>query len=342
MIDFTDCKRLVNNYDGADMKLRVEHDGQIYMLKFGQKLESNDRKPLQASYSSAPISEWLGCHVFAVAGRTFDMPVQETILGTFAGKTVVACKDFIAARAGSANLALLEFKKLENSYLGSSTAGGRTPLYENLMGVFQNHPSLAPVREEALERYWQTFAIDALIGNFDRHAGNWGYIYSPTEDRIVGLAPVYDCGSSFYPQLNETAMQDFVKDRKALEERVKTFPTAALRFDKKKVGYHEFLLSEQGAPARATAAKVMASTDFQEINELIERIPCISTVKREFYRMLIDVRKETILRPACELYEKETDGISLGNASREMLAASRELDARNQHLSPSPAKETLR
>lgn len=342
MIDFTGCKRLVNNYDGADMKQRIEYDGQIYMLKFGQKLESNDKKPLQASYSSAPISEWLGCHVFALAGRAFGMPVQETVLGSFEGKTVVACKDFIANQPGSNGLALLEFKKLENSYLESSTAGGRTPLYENLMEVFGNHPSLAPVREEALERYWQTFAIDALIGNFDRHAGNWGYIYSPTEDRIVGLAPVYDCGSSFYPQLNEEAMRGFVKDRKSLEERVKTFPTAALRFGRKKVSYHEFLLTEQGAPARAAAAKVMASTDFQEINELIEHIPCISTVKREFYRMLIDVRKETILRPACGLYEKETDGISLVKASREMLAASRELDARNQHTSPSPTKGTLR
>ena len=119
MIDFSDCKRLVNNYDGADMKLRIEYNNQIYMLKFGQKLESNEKKPLQASYSSAPISEWLGCNVFSIAGKAFRLPVQETLLGTFNNKLVVACKDFIANRPDSGNLSLLEFKKLENSYLDS-------------------------------------------------------------------------------------------------------------------------------------------------------------------------------------------------------------------------------
>lgn len=43
MLDFTNCKKLVNSYEGADIKLKVELDGDIYMLKFGQKLEPNDK-----------------------------------------------------------------------------------------------------------------------------------------------------------------------------------------------------------------------------------------------------------------------------------------------------------
>ena len=38
MIDFTDCKRLVNSYEGADLKNKIEYLGDVYMLKFGQKL----------------------------------------------------------------------------------------------------------------------------------------------------------------------------------------------------------------------------------------------------------------------------------------------------------------
>lgn len=54
MIDFTGCKVLVNSYEGADFKRKIIYDGDVYMLKFGQKLESDEHKPLQASYTSTP------------------------------------------------------------------------------------------------------------------------------------------------------------------------------------------------------------------------------------------------------------------------------------------------
>ena len=72
-IDFTNCTQLVNTYEGADFKRKVIYDGSVYMLKFGQKLESDEKKPLQASYSSAPVSEYLGSHIYEIAG----LPVQE-------------------------------------------------------------------------------------------------------------------------------------------------------------------------------------------------------------------------------------------------------------------------
>ena len=168
MIDFTNCTQLVNTYEGADFKRKVIYDGSVYMLKFGQKLESDEKKPLQASYSSAPVSEYLGSHIYEIAG----LPVQETLLGTYNGKVVVACRDFIENLPNAQNYELIEFKKLENSFLDSSTAGGRTPLYDNLIAVFANHDALHDIRAKAENRYWKMFTVDALIGNFDRHAGN--------------------------------------------------------------------------------------------------------------------------------------------------------------------------
>lgn len=301
MIDFTDCKGLVNSYEGADFKRKVIYDGEVYMLKFGQKLEANGQKPLQASYTSTPVSEYLGSHIYALAG----LPTQHTILGTCNGKTVVACRDFIESRPDAEDVALVEFKKLENSFLGSSTAGGRTPLLENLLGIFSEHDYLEGIRGIAEDRYWQMFAVDALIGNFDRHAGNWGYILDKRKNAIIDLAPVYDCGSSFYPSLNEAAMADFIKDRDSLVNRVLDFPRAALRIGKSKVAYHEFLLSDEGAKARAALGGVMQEMDFDAIHRLIKETPCISDVRREFYSQLVDVRRDAILEPAYELYREE-------------------------------------
>lgn len=265
MIDFTGCKVLVNSYEGADFKRKIIYDGDVYMLKFGQKLESDEHKPLQASYTSTPVSEYLGSHIYALAG----LPTQHTVMGTYDGRSVVACRDFIESRPDAENVTLVEFKKLENSFLGSSTAGGRTPILGNLLGIFSEHDSLEGIREAAEERYWQMFAVDSLIGNFDRHAGNWGYILDKGRNEIIDLAPIYDCGSSLYPALNEAAMADFIKDRDSLVKRVLDFPRAALRIGKNKVAYHEFLLSDVGAKARAVLGGIMRELDFAAIHRLI-------------------------------------------------------------------------
>lgn len=331
MIDFTSCREFINSYEGADLKKKIEYDGEVYMLKFGKKLESNDKKPMQASYSSTPVSEYLGSHIYEIAG----LPVQDTILGIYDGKVVVACKDFIENRPNADALALVEFKKLENSYLGSSSAGGRTPTYENLIEIFANHTTLDGVRKEAEQRYWQMFAVDSLIGNFDRHAGNWGYILNKSENKILGLAPVYDCGSCFYPQLNEQTMRALNTDRQALEQRVLKFPNAALRLDGKKVNYHDFLLSAEGASARAALGELYPQIDFRKITELMQSIPCISDVRCEFYINLANVRRETILQPAYDLYLKEhshkldsraPEKLSLKDEAESMRKAAKELE----------------
>lgn len=339
MIDFTDCPQRVNTYEGADFKRKIIYDGDIYMLKFGQKLESNGRNPLQASYSSSPVSEYLGSHIYELAG----IPVQQTLLGIYDGKVVVACRDFLANLPDADNLELVEFKKLENSFLGSSTAGGRTPLYDNLVNIFASHDAIDGIREAAEDRYWKMFAVDSLVGNFDRHAGNWGYILDKSENKIIGLAPVYDCGSCFYPQLKEDAMKDLLADRSSFEKRNLTFPTAALRIGKRKVNYHDFLLSPQGEKARNAIGELLPKVDFGKIDQLIQQIPYISDVRREFYSHMIALRRDLILQPAYELYREErgleavqnrseqTKGISLKSEARAARAASKALDELNDH-----------
>ena len=47
---------------------------------------------------------------------------------------------------------------------------------------------------------------DALLGNFDRHNGNWGILVDE-ESQTAEIAPVYDCGSCLYPQLGAHEMQ---------------------------------------------------------------------------------------------------------------------------------------
>ena len=69
---------------------------------------------------------------------------------------------------------------------------------------------------EMLERhFWDVFVVDALLGNFDRHNGNWGFLF----DEITGessIVPIYDCGNCLLPQQQNTLSKDAEKPAKEI------------------------------------------------------------------------------------------------------------------------------
>ena len=76
MLDFTSLPRRNKSYAGANgNKIAVVYNGELYMLKFPGAARLNQ----DLSYANGCISEYLGSHVFELAG----IPVQKTLLGTY-------------------------------------------------------------------------------------------------------------------------------------------------------------------------------------------------------------------------------------------------------------------
>lgn len=58
LIDFNDCRTFLNDYEGADTKLKISLENEIYMLKLGRKLDDNERNlSIQAITVSLPNSK---------------------------------------------------------------------------------------------------------------------------------------------------------------------------------------------------------------------------------------------------------------------------------------------
>lgn len=131
LIDFNECRTFLNDYEGADTKLKIQFNNEIYMLKLGKELEHDDKKPLQASHSNTPVAEYLGSHIFQMMG----IPAQETLLGSFNGRLAVACRDFVSNRSDASNVKLTSSRNLKQA---SSTAllPSRKPLFMNLSLMF--------------------------------------------------------------------------------------------------------------------------------------------------------------------------------------------------------------
>ena len=220
-IDFSECRTILGKaYNGANgKKIAVEYEGHPYMLKFPP---SGENKPTALSYTNSCISEHIASSIFNMLG----VKAQETMLGTCKvgakTKVVCACRDFTED-----GLRLFDFCSIKNTILDSDSGGSGTEL-DDVIDTIEKQKYIAP--ESLMEHFWNMFVIDALLGNFDRHNGNWGFLFDDKTD-TAEIAPIYDCGSCLLPQADEKVMNNILTDEDALNARIYQFPTSALRQD---------------------------------------------------------------------------------------------------------------
>ncbi len=147
---------------------------------------------------------------------------------------------------------------------------------------------------ELLNRFWDMFIVDALIGNMARHNGNWGFLYNTLSDE-VSLAPVYDCGSSLYPQADEIVMNKVLTDENELKIRVYEFPTSAIFYNGKRINYFEFISSNINSECTKALLRICPKINIQKINQLIDEIECLTNLEKAFYKKIIWERKSKII-----------------------------------------------
>lgn len=292
IIDFTDLPRRNKMYAGANGgKISVIYEGVQYMLKFPPHAVKNENM----SYSNSCFSEYLGCQIYECIG----IPVQRTLLGTYTvkgvEKIVVACGDFTEP-----GITLQDFASLKNQMIDSERNGYGTELSDILL-TFEEQTSID--RKVLTERFWDMFIVDALIGNWDRHNGNWGFLYNAHTDEMK-LAPVYDCGSSLYPQADDNIMEAVLTDKNELNYRIFEIPTSAIMVNGKKIKYYEFISSLQNEDCNCALERILFRIDMKKINAIIKEMPFISDLQKRFYITMLERRKEKILDFSFSLLEK--------------------------------------
>lgn len=286
-IDFTNCKILPTKaFGGANgKKVSIEYNGILYMLKFPP---SADKKPTNLSYTNSCISEHIASSIFNIIGLT----AQKTILGTFTvngkEKVVCACKDFTADGEQ-----FYDFSAIKNTIIDSEHMGAGTEL-EDILETIEKQKFVNP--KELLQFFWDMFIIDALLGNFDRHNGNWGFLVNT--DGNSRIAPVFDCGSCLLPQADETIIENILNNPDDLNARVYQFPTSAIKENDRKINYFDFLTNCNDNNCKKSIVKIVEQIKLDEINNFIDSIPYISEIQKEFYKQYINARYEKILKIA--------------------------------------------
>ena len=280
MINFNEHieKELRNEYGGSEKKRTViMDDGKKYLLKFPDPTREVGKRD-KLSYINNALSEYIGCKI----AKSMRLPVQEVILGTYDinGKTKIACACQDLRGEGEK---LYEIEKLE---LGS-VDDNNSITFEALEKIFGK---IDGIDQDSIRKYYyDMFILDTLIGNKDRHNGNWGII----EDAYgnVRMAPIFDCGSGLYP----LAPDEYLPDAKNAANG--TYSAIVDEHDNR-IAFHKAFddISNQGM--MDALKRKLYDINLREIERILDNIPEISDVRRNFYLDFIESNYYETLIPA--------------------------------------------
>ena len=281
--DFTTCERIQSRaYNGANgKKIAVRYNGDVWLLKFPPSAAD---RPTALSYTNSCFSE----HIASSIANMIGLKAHETRLGTFTnGKTkiVCACRDFAAD-----GKVLYDFCSIKNTVIDSETGGTGTELAD-VLETIALQSFVDPVLLRA--HFWDMFIVDAFLGNFDRHNGNWGFLVDPVSGKAE-IAPAFDFGSCLLPQADDDIMRRVIEDKAERDARIYTFPASALKEGGEKINYVDFVKRNASGVLAPSLGRIVPRIDLKKMSELIDDTPFLSDLQRRFYKVYLAARREAL------------------------------------------------
>ncbi len=164
--------------------------------------------------------------------------------------------------------------------------------YDDIIAMLQSNIKLTNV-PETIDCFWDMYIIDALLGNFDRHGSNWGFIKKNNAYRI---APVFDNGSCLFPLLNTDEKIDLIlSSQTEMDKRIFNFPTSQIKANGQKSSYFEVISSLSFTECNRALTRIVERFDMDQITKMIDRTHLISQRRQDFYTTMIRQRYEKIL-----------------------------------------------
>ena len=279
MIDLTNAIEEFNNYKGSEKKKTLIYNNKKYLVKFPDPVREKNKN---ISYINNAFSEYIGSNVFKIVG----FKTQNTVLGKYEykgkEKIVCACEDF----TDNENV-LYEF---ENLALSTNPDKKIETELDDIMEVIEESKMIDS--KSTKQKFWDMFVVDSLIGNTDRHNGNWGFLLNKNTGKAE-FSPIYDCGSCLNPMLEDKGIE------KISETELKNLAIncySCIKENGKKINYMTYIKQIENEDCNNAIKRLFANINLNEIKRFIDNIECMSEVRKEFYKNIIGQRYEIIKR----------------------------------------------
>ena len=272
-----------------------------WFLKYPKSTKSMDVEGL--SYSTTPLSEYLGSHIYESIG----LRTHETKLGIANGKIVVACKDFL----GSSEM-IIDYNMIKNEYdenvekaieyLSSSSNIDSNHDLEEILLIMEENPYFKSI-PELKERFWDMFVIDAFISNNDRNESNWGLVLNK-ETNELRLSPVFDNGAAFYNKSNDEKLTTIYNDNFRFKQSVYDSSVSIYRLNGKRLNPLKYIESMDNAECNKAILRMLPKINmdkiisiFEEVPEEYNGLPVLSEAQKTYYLKSLEYKYDNVLIP---------------------------------------------
>jgi len=279
MIDFTNAIEEFNNYKGSEKKKTLIYNNKKYLVKFPDPIREKNKN---ISYINNAFSEYIGSNIFKICG----FETQNTILGKYnyngKEKIVCSCEDFT-----NKDNALYEF---ENLALSTNPDKKIETELNDIMEVIEENKMIDT--ESTKRKFWDMFVIDSIIGNTDRHNGNWGFLLNKNTGKVE-FSPIYDCGSCLNPMLEDEQISQ-IKETELKNLAINCY--SCLKENGKKINYMSYIQQMENEECNNAIKRIFIDINIEKIKEFIDSIDCIAEVRKDFYKRIIQQRYDIIKR----------------------------------------------
>lgn len=272
-----------------------------WFLKYPKSTKSMD--VLGLSYSTTPLSEYLGSHIY----ETIGIETHETKLGIANGKIVVACKDFL-----DSNEMIIDYNMIKNEYdegvekaienLSTGSNIDSNHDLEELLLIMEKNPYFKSI-PELKERFWNMFLIDAFISNNDRNEGNWGLVLNKDTNELR-LSPVFDNGASFYNKSDDDKLNSIYKDEFKFKQSVYDSSVSIYRLNGKRINPLKYIESMENLECNKAVLRMVEKIDmnkikniFDELPEEYNGLPVLSKMQKTYYLKSLEYKYNNVLIP---------------------------------------------
>lgn len=274
MIDFTSALEEFNIYSGSEKKKTLIYNNNRYLVKFPDPIREKNKN---ISYINNAYSEYIGSNIFKMIG----IKTQDTILGTYnyhgKNKIVCACKSFT-----DDNHILYEFEKLALSTNQDEKIGTEI---SDIMNVLEESSHLINVLDTK-DKFWDMFIVDSLIGNTNRHNGNWGFLLNKNTNAFE-FSPIYDCGSCLNPTLDDEYIKN-INDADIKNLAINSY--SCLKINNNKINCINYLESKQNEDCNNAINRIFKKINIEDILNFIDNIESMPFERKYFYKKIIEIR----------------------------------------------------
>lgn len=283
IIDFYEMPKIDINLGGAMEKSCVLYNNSVYIIK--PKREE----------SQAIVSEYIASKL----AKALEIQCQEVTLGFYDQYECCAIKYFLGAGESIHSYADVDISSVDTAYVDNETYEIQsTYTISSILSTLKSYKHLNITEKERVDYFYTMCLFDTVIGNFDRHWGNWGF---KGIEKKYELCPLFDHGSSLFPRRDVSKLIEIINDTGEINNRIYNYPTSHIRvYSKNKSNYQDiikYLTENLGYSIITDFVDKFEKIDVRELiynDNLLDKF--ITEVEKEFLYKIITGRFEKLVK----------------------------------------------